>query len=235
MNDIGHNSPPEPFDFIEDKINALYEEAKHWLDGEEVKDEKTAEGVTDLLNLLRKSNKEADEERKKEKKPHDDLGKAVQEKYKPLTDKAELAATACKKALAPFLIAKEKAKQEEAERFRMEAEVKLKDAQDAAIKARGNNLTEQENASSLADEAQDAAKVARKAENASSNTKSQFGRAAGLRTSYATTLTDPMEAIRHYWPDDSINAVLVALAKKDVAKGAREIPGFEIKEEKRAV
>jgi hypothetical protein len=65
--------------------------------------------------MLRKARKDADEARVAEKKPHDDAAKAVQAKWTPLLDKCELAETTAKKALAPYLIAKEAAQQAEAE------------------------------------------------------------------------------------------------------------------------
>jgi len=50
----------------------------------------------------------ADENRKEEKRPHDDAAKVVQSKWKPILDRAALAIDVCKKALTPYLAEKER-------------------------------------------------------------------------------------------------------------------------------
>jgi hypothetical protein len=86
---IGHNSPPTPFDDIETRINDLYEEAKMWLDGEEVTEQKQADALNTLASQIREAAKEAEEMRKAEAKPFDDGKKAVQERYNPLIQKGK--------------------------------------------------------------------------------------------------------------------------------------------------
>src|SRR5260221_116793 len=116
----------------------LYGEASMWLDGATVDSQQLADGIANLLAELRKARKLAEDNRKVEKKPHDDAAAEVQSRYKPLLDKADLAAEACKKAVAPWLQkkadeieAKAKAAREEADRQRQAAEAAIR-ASDAA-------------------------------------------------------------------------------------------------------
>lgn len=225
----GHNQPPETeFDTVNVKINDLYGEARLWLDGEKVDNERSAEGITTLLNMLRSAKKDAEKAFKDEKAPHAALAKAVDDKYRPLKDKAQRAADACKSALTPWLEAKEKEKDAEVERLRQEAEEKTLTAQKAFASTPLDHLVEREKTELLAEEAKEAEKDARRAAGKSSNTKGKVGKAVGLRTSHNTTLTDPILAIRHFWPNDEINELLMKLARQEVRQGVREIPGFEI-------
>ena len=61
-------------------------------------------------------------------------------------------------------------------------------------------------------------------------------RAVGLRTSWRPELTDAREAARHYWVAQrpALEAFLTDLARADVARGLRDIPGFVVHEEKAA-
>jgi hypothetical protein len=81
-----------------------------------------ADAVSKLLDMIRKAKKEADDFRAAEKKPHDDAAKAVQEKWKPLITRCDLAADAAKKALTPYLEAVEREKRAVAEAARKAAD-----------------------------------------------------------------------------------------------------------------
>ena len=102
---IGHNGGPLPtaFEKAEAEVSKLYEEASLWLDGAKVDSQELADGIANLLNMLRAAEKSADTARKAEKEPHLEAGRAVDAQYKPVLERAKLAADACKKALAPWL------------------------------------------------------------------------------------------------------------------------------------
>lgn len=236
---IGHNNPPEPtpFELAKEKVDTVCMEARHWLDGAAVNDEKTAGSVSNLLNLLRDAEKKAEAARKEEKQPYLDAGRTIDAKYKELTDQVELAVGACKKALQPWLIAQEAKKKEEAERARREADEKARAAQEALRATAAESLVEKEKAEALYKEAKKAEKVALSAAKETAKADGGIGRAVSLRTEYVPVLTDEKAAARHYWTTDkhSFLDLLKTLASRDVRMGKREIPGFEIKEEKRAV
>lgn len=235
---IGHNAaPPEsPFDGFATHINDLFEEAKHFLDGEGVDSEGEAEAVSKLLDLIRTASKDADKARAEEKRPHDDAGKAVQAKWKPLLERADLAVETCKRALSPWLQAQESAKRAAAELARQEAEAKAKAAQEALAQASATDLAAQEQAEALVKDAKRAETAANKAEK-DRPAATGGARATTLRTYYRPELVSPKAALIHYaetHPDD-LKAFLLSLAETDVREGKRQIPGFVIYEEKRVV
>jgi hypothetical protein len=97
------NAPADPATLFKEEVDDLLLEARNYLDGDPIANEQQAEAVSSLLNRLRRVSKDADAARATEKRPHDDAAKAVQAKWKPIIDKADLAATTAKQALAPWL------------------------------------------------------------------------------------------------------------------------------------
>ena len=236
---IGGNNPPsDPFDLVKVEIDDLYQEAKNWLDGEEIKDHKTAEGIATLLNMLRDAGKKADDEFTKEKAPHLAAGKAVDDKWRSLRTMVKTAKDACSKVLGAWqakIEAEQAAKAEEARRIAEEATRKAEEAARAAQES--TDLKAAEEAIAAAEFARKAEIGAQSAENATPKVKNRAGRAIGLRTYYWPVLTDPVAAIRHYWPKhkEEFSEILIRLAQKDANAGVREIPGITITEEKRSI
>lgn len=235
---IGANNPPsdDPLDAFAVHIGDLFDEAQHFLDGAGVNSQAEADAVGRLMDLLRTAGRDADKARAAEKKPHDDAAKAVQARWKPLIDKADLAVSTCKKALAPYLqrIADEQRAREEA--ARAEAEAKARAAAEAVRAAAHDDLAAQEAAQAAEAEAKAAEREAKRAANARPQAAGG-ARAATLRTYYRPELVNANEALRHFIairPDD-VKAALQRLAEIEVQNGARSIPGFNIIAEERVV
>ena len=236
---IGHNNPPAtPFDVAKEKIEGLYSEAKNWMDGTPISSQAQADEIQKLMRLVQEAAKEADEERKKEAKPFDDGKAEVQARYNPLIQKdrglTDMAVSACKKALAPWLqkiadeneriakIAREEAA--EAQRLAMEA-----------MKARtGTNLEENEEAERLVKQAKEAETFARRADNQKATAKG-FGRAASLRTYYTAQIDDPTAFARYCWLHhrEAVDHFFAELAQSLVDRKCPNIIGVSTIEEKR--
>lgn len=235
---IGHNQPPAtlPFDAFSAHIEDLYAEAKNFLDGEGVNSEGVATAVTTLMDQLRKAAKDADAARAAEKKPHDDAAKAVQAAWKPLLDKAELAVTVCKRALTPWLQAKEAERQAAAAAARAESERKAEEARLAREAAAETDLDARERAEALAKEAAKAEKAANKAERGRAQTAGG-AKAVSLRTYYSPSVTDFKAALLHYLKvnPQAFMPLVVELANADIQAGKRQIPGVEVITEQRPV
>jgi hypothetical protein len=218
---LGHNNPPEPssFEGFDIHLTDLFEEAKHFLDGSGVNSDAEAEAVSKLLDLIRTTSKDADKARAAEKKPHDDAGKAVQAKWKPLLDRADMAVDTCKRVLAPWLAKKEAEARAAAEAARKEAEARAAAAAEALVK-----------------DAKKANADANRAEKARPQAAGG-ARATTLRSYFTAELTDARSALAHYVATNpgAIKSALQALADTDVREGKRAIPGFIIHEEKRVV
>jgi hypothetical protein len=216
-------------------IDDLWHEAKGILDGAGVQSDADAEMVAKLLDALRQAKKGADEQRALEKKPHDDAAKAVQSAWKPLLDKCDLAADTCKKALAPFLTAKEAAQRAEADRARIAAEDAQRVAQEQLRAAQPTDLAAREQAERALKEADGATKAAARLDKSKAHAAGG-SRAIGLRSYWIAELVDPVVALKHYreHQPDALKAWLVDQAQRDANAGARAIPGFAINEDRRA-
>lgn len=235
---IGANHPPpeDPFGAFDTHLSDLLGEARNFLDGAGVNSEGEAEAVSKLLDLIRTAGKDADKARAAEKRPHDDAGKAVQAKWKPLLDRAEIAVDACKKALTPWLQKKAAEQAAAAEVARREADARAAAAAGAMRQADATDLTAREAAEALVTDARLAEADATRAEKARPQAAGG-ARATTLRTSYRAEMTDAREALRHYLATqpDAIKASLQQLADADLRRAIRTIPGFTIHAEQTVV
>jgi hypothetical protein len=233
----GHNGPPEPtpFDAIKVHCDDLYAEAKHWLDGGEITSDAEAAAVKRLQDMAREAAQAADAARVEENEPFD-LGKAaVQAKYavligstKAVTGTMVRLQAACKAARDPWLKKKADEAAALAEAKRKEAQEKA-DAAAAAARAAAGNLEATEAAEVLVVAAQDAQRDANRATKAATT-------GTGLTTYYEAVMTDQKAAILHFMKTQPAEFIALAqrLADADVYRGLRTVPGFEVKEMKRA-
>jgi hypothetical protein len=230
---IGDNRAP--FEIHEEKIMGLFDEARNFLDGDPIETQEMADAVGKILDLTRKAKKAADEQRAAEKKPHMDAAKAVDDLWKPIIGRADLATDAAKKALAPFLEAQEKAKREKAERLRKEAEEKAHAAQEA-LRASQGDLTARADAEDMLTAAKAAEKAAGKAEKSGARAAGG-GRAVTLRTVYESEVTDYHALALHIWRTDAdaLKPFLAEYAAKKTRQSpdaARALPGVTVHENK---
>jgi hypothetical protein len=234
-----HLTNATPFDLIAEHLEGLIDEARNFADGEPVANQGQADAVSALIESLRIAAKDADAERVRENKPHDDAKAAVQAKYAPLIadpknknpGKVWKAIDALKACLQPYL-AKLDAEKREAERVACEAADKAaKDAADAMRAAAANDLQAREQAEALIADAEAAQKVAKAA--AGDKAHATGGsRAMGLRSVWKAELKDAQIAAGFFWKRDPsvFNAFLQKLADEDVRSGKRSIPGFDVTE-----
>lgn len=229
---IGHNAPPDPFEAFNLHVSDLFDQAEQFLDGTGISTQEQANDVSAILDMCRKARKDADTARADEKRPHDEAGKAVQAKWKPLLDKCDLAANAAKKALAPWLEAREAEQRAAAEAARVEAEEKAAAAREAASNVAPDDLAAQAELARLRDASEAAQKAAEKAGKAKAQAKGGE-RAVGLRKRWIPTITDRMAVLKHYMlerPDD-LAAWLTDQVERDCRVNKRDVPGVTYKEE----
>jgi len=207
------NDTISPADF-EHEIGALKMEAEAF-DGVEIT-AYNAPAVRDIIARATALSKKVEAARKAAKQPHLDAGKAIDAEYKvPLASITDLA-TLGKRLLQPFLIAEQRRAQEEAEAARKKAEALRDDAM-------------------LAERAEQQAKVATKAAEASGRVQSHSGlaRAASLRTRRFATVTDGPALVAHYASHPSMVEEALRLANADIRAAKGEpitIPGVRVEE-----
>ena len=212
---IGGNNPPPEATFGM-HIDDLFSLLSDTLAGGEVKTPEQEAAIDGLLDDFRNAAKDADKARADEKKPHDEAGKQVQAKWKPITEKADRGVAACKAALTPYRIALQRAKDEAAHIAREEAEAKVKAAMEAIAKA--DDL--------------ETAYLAEQQVKAAGKLEAQANRIerspTGLRTSWEAKITDRTAALKSYLNrhPEAFVELIQRLADQD-ARGARpQVPGI---------
>lgn len=221
--DHGHNNPPADATFGM-HIDDLFSMLSNTLAGGTVDSDEKEAAIDALMDDFRKASKDADKARAAEKKPHDDAGKAVQAKWKPVIDKADRGVTECKAALTPYRIEKQRIADEAARKAREEAEAKQAAAQ-AALQ-QSDDLESRFQAEQDLEQAKKLTAVANKIDRS----------ATGLRTSWEAELTDKTAALRHYLKTQpgEFETLIQTLADRD-ARGARPpVPGVLYQERKKA-
>jgi hypothetical protein len=151
-----------------------------------------------------------------------------------LLDKCELAETTAKKALTPYLEAKEAQQRAEAEALRKAAEEAAERAREAH-QAPQSDLAAAGNAKVLETVAADLAKQAGRADKQRAHATGGE-RAIGLRSVWNATVEDYTAFARWAWEHRAadMHEFLDELAGKEVRVGQRALPGVKVTEERKA-
>lgn len=216
------NNPP-PYEAMSLHIEDLFALVSDTTAGAVVATDEQDAALDSLMDEMRTARKDADKERAAEKKPHDDAGKAVQARWKPLLDRCDAGVAEIKKLLTPYREAKQRAKDEAARKAREEAEQRQREAQEALRSS--DTLADRVEAEERLKQAAKLTAVANKIDRS----------ATGLRTTKRVELTDPTAFGRWAWEHrrDAYVAVLTTLAEKE-RDNLAPIPGIIIHHEKKA-
>lgn len=225
ITEVGHNNPPPDATFAM-HVDDLFAMLSDSLAGGEVDDDAKEAAIDAILDDFRTASKDADKERAAEKKPFLDAGKAVDAKWKPIVEKADRGALACKQALTPYRVEKQRIADAAAQKARDEAAEREKAAQ-AALR-QSDDLEAKFQAEQELATAKKLNVVANRIDRAPT----------GLRTYWEAEITDMKEALRHYLKaqPDAFTMLAQSLADKDSRHEAtrREIPGVQFIERKAA-
>lgn len=236
---IGDNNPPlfraDKVWEHEDKATEFLDAAGDWLDLKVIDTEENAGKLVDFLDGLRKRFKEVDDDRKADKKPHDDAGKAVQAAYTPIMDKIKLAGERVKPMQTAWLQKVEAERRAEAAR-QAEAARKAQEEADklaAAAAARNDIAGEAEAEAATKAAAKQTKEAERFAKSKAQVRGASGGKASGLRRYVEAKLKNPRMAMMHYQDNPALHDFLTQLANQEArAKGfdieADKIPGFDL-------
>ncbi|RDC59751.1 hypothetical protein HME9302_00946 [Alteripontixanthobacter maritimus] len=227
---IGHNNPP-PIVYFSNALDDVRDEAANYLDGKPIETQAQADAVGLFLSTARKIKADADKVRKAEKEPHLKAGKAVDAEWKPIDKKADDVITAGRAPLTAWLQKLEAIQAEEARKAREEADRQ----QQAAIEARRaseGNLEALEQANALQDEADRAAKDAKRAEKVKPLVAGE-GRSLSLRSRQVAIVTDRKALLEHVMKTDP-NALTEWLEGYATRALPSKLPGVEIETQRSA-
>lgn len=235
---IGHNNPPEPtaIEAAREMISLLDVEAANWFDGTPIENQQQADDVARLLDAGRKARTQFDNDRKAEKKPHDEAAKAVDAKWKPVIADAERIVEVAKAAQTPWLIKLDQEKREAEEAARKVAEEKAAAARKLAEEADGS-LAAAKARDAAIEEAKKAEAAAHRASIEKAGAKGEgMARTVSLRTTWRSEVNDRRALLNHIAKTDpgALTAFVDEWAARAVRGGARELPGVEIWSERAA-
>lgn len=231
-----------PFEALTLNLDDLLLEARNWADGTVAETQEQVDAIAELIDGLNGGGKALEAERVKEKKPHDDAVKAIQDRYnvylaptsnKTVKGKVPLAIEALNAAKRPFLLAREAELEEQRRKAREEAEAKAREAAEAAKAASASDLNAQEEADAKLREAEAAQKAAKAAEKERAHAHGG-GRAQGLRTVWRAEITDLNAATKFYWRTnpDAFAQLVQKLADDDARQNRRSAEGVTFREER---
>ena len=236
------NEPPSPFDAHRINLDDLLVEARNWADGEPASTQAQVDEIARLIDDLNTGAKAMEAERVKEKKPHDEAVKEIQDRYnvylaplsnKTVKGKVPLAIDALNAAKRPFLIAEEAKLEAVRKAAREEAEAAAKAAAEASRQADAADLEAREAVDAKIKAAEDAQRAAKIADNAKAHAHGG-GRAQGLRTRVLAEVTDLDAAVRHYWSENraAFAELIQRLADDDARQNRRAANGVTFREER---
>lgn len=230
MNDLRNITP---FDELAIEIDDLYAEARNWADGEPVVSQEQCDALAALDKALHGAGRRMDVLRIEEKRPLDEAVKAIQDRFNPYIQPGKGKVARAREALNPLIVAwrnKVLAEKEAAAlKARIEADAELQKAREQ-MQASAGDLAGRE-------QAEEQLALAKEADAFASRREKGAATGNGLRPIFRPVLTDLDAAVRHYWQTrrDDFELLVIELAGKDVRAGKRSIPGFEVKEEARAL
>lgn len=235
---IGDNNPPEPI---------AYDVAEHArLDGitndfilasdlwnNTALDNRLASQLADQITGLREHLRRVNDQRIRDKKPHDDLSAAVQAAYRPMLDRLDAAIAKMKGHLGKYITEREREVEAERARKAEAARRAQEEARLAAMEA-DRSIDAQVEAAAAAERAKlaqaEAARAAR--QTASVQSASGAGRTFSQRTRRRVEITNIRHVFMHYQDRPEVRETLERLANSEVnSKGFPadgKIPGTEI-------
>lgn len=232
--EIGHNKPTA-FDLLSEEIDGLYAEAKNWADGEPITSQEQHDAIERLHDMLHDAGKRADAARVEEKKPLDDEIAKIQKRWNTLigntkTQKGKvlLGKEALQDVLTPWRQALERERQEAARLAREEAERLAQEAR-LAMRESSGNLEAREAAEVIYQEAKQAERFASRVDRLATT-------GTGLRSIWHADLVDAEKALDWAYGREPTRfvALVQQMADEAVRAGLRSLPGFVVREERRA-
>lgn len=222
MTDPLHNNPPEAVEIFKERLDRL---AENIAAVDVIESEEQNAAAADLVNVARNLAKEADAERAELKKPHLEAGRAVDQAFKPIVDRAQDVTKPLRVKMAAFIKEQKRKADEEARKLREEAERKAAEAE--ALK--DDDLVGDIVAEEAAEAKTDAAVAKVKAKQAS-QARGQGGRAMSVRTTYDVEVTDAVALVENFKGTQAVIDLCTDLARRQVRamKGDISLPGIQV-------
>ena len=244
---MGHNSGGNlPYDLaafqpLELRAREIADAGAAWIKLDRIDTEDQAGKANDFLAQVKKIEKDADAERKKQKQPHADAGKAVDEAFKGLLDPLSKISGPVKAKLLAF--AEIKAEQERREKALLAEAARQAEAEAARLlqqaQDRGDVFGEAE-AEKAAKDSERMAKAAAKDTKTQIKSATGGGRTLSARTIKRARIGNINKAFAHFRDHENrsygeaLETLLIRMSEAEFrrADGPDDIPGIEAYEER---
>lgn len=240
----GHNSAGAlPYDLttfqpLELRAREIADAGADWIKLDRIETEEQAQKGNDFLAQVKKIEKDADAERKKQKQPHMDAGKAVDDAFKALLDPLSKISGLVKPKLLAF--AKVKAEEEQREKARKAEEARKASEEAERLKAQAEQRGDvfgQAEAEKAAKDAAAMQKAAAKPVQTQIKSATGGGRTMAVREVKRASVAKINIAFGHFRDHENpayreaIEGLLIRMAEAELrrADGPEEIPGFDIR------
>lgn len=225
---IGDNAPPNETLF--DQIARIAVDAVDWLKRHGIKDKTSGDMCANYRAQLLDLRKQADAQRESEKRPHLEASRAVDAKFKPVIECADVAANTLRDALTAYMRAEEAKLQAERDAQRR-AEAERVAAENARIEAERAKLMRDDPIAALTSDGPELLAPPPPPEPVKVQAGGQRGRKTGLRTITKYVVGDYAAALEHCKDHPKVREAVEAVACAQAKTGAA-VPGVEKVEEK---
>ena len=208
---------------LAEQIKDYASQALGWLKKNGIKSKHDSDKAANYRAELLRLKKEADAQRTLEKKPHDDAAKAVQIKWLPLVDAADLAAEEMRAALTAFMSA-EKRKIEAEQRAKYEAEQKAAASARAAVESQRAKQMRDDPIAALTSPEPELPAAPLPPEPVRVQAGGQRGRKTGLREVTKYYVTDKIAVFNFFSDHEDVAELLTKLASA-ACKAGVPVPG----------
>lgn len=225
------NMPADPLAALLVEIEDKSAQAENLLNGE-IADQTQCDLARNMQAQLLALNKRADAMHKEEKAPILDAERAVEAKFSFRKNVASLA-FALREKFERWMKAEERRQVEEASRKLREEQARVA-AERARIEVERAKLKEDEPIAFHTSPEPELPEMPTAPEPVKVQAGGAFGRKAGLKSVWVPVITNYHEALAHFGENAKVKDLIQKLGEQAVKAGARDLPGFDIREDRRA-
>ena len=241
--EIGDNKPPiydaEAVEKLQSQLANFGATAKEWVDLGALTDPQQASNLVDFIAGCRQFGESADKFRKRDKQPHLDAGKTVDNAYRSLSSGLEKLLATVEPISRVWLQKEQRRLDREKEEREAEAAREFKQAQDLEHQAQARgDLLGVADAEDAQAEAEKEVKAAAKPVRAKSSSASGAVKVATLRKTKVVKITNLRVAFLHFQNHPKIMTAVHDVASAHVRAAdwdGKPIPGVEVTTQEKAV
>jgi hypothetical protein len=230
---VRSNMPSDPLEALLAEVQDKQAQADELLTKHAtIKDKTTCDLFRNLQAQLLALNKRADGMHAEEKRPILDAGIACDEKFR-FRATSKVLSDRLKSRYETFMRMEEDRQKAEAARKHRE-EMERVEAERKRLQAERDKLMRDDPIAALTSDAPELPELPLAPEQVKVQAGGGFGRRAGLKSVWVPVMTDYKAALAHFSENAKVKELIQKLAEQAVKAGDRQVPGFEVKEDRRA-